>query len=125
MGICSILCSALCYGIMVSTGVPVPSDVVAPASRAELRIITAYSREETCVGRPDCRMANGKPPSVGYAACSRSIPLGTKIGVLGKVYECGDRLSKKYDDRVDLFVSSYEEAIKFGKRTERVIIYGK
>ncbi len=35
-------------------------------------------------------------------ACPRDIPLGSEVYILGKKYICEDRLSKKYDDRVDV-----------------------
>ena len=35
-------------------------------------------------------------------ACPRSLELGTKIGIRGKIYTCADRLAKKYDDRFDV-----------------------
>ena len=71
--------------------------------------ITSYSLKGT--------MANGEPVHEGAIACPRRIALGTTVEVEGMgEYVCKDRLSEKYDDRFDIWVPEYEQAILFGKR---------
>jgi 3D (Asp-Asp-Asp) domain-containing protein len=85
--------------------------------------ISAYSSVEGCDDK-DCIMANGKKAELGFVACPRSWKLGTEIRIEGKEYVCGDRLSKKYDDRVDLFMGygmeAYERARQWGVRSLEV-----
>jgi 3D (Asp-Asp-Asp) domain-containing protein len=81
--------------------------------------VTAYCACVKCCG-PNAhnRTANGKIPKQGVTiAASRSIPFGTKLHIEGvgiRIVE--DRLSKKYDNRIDVFFYSHQEALKFGKK---------
>jgi len=68
-------------------------------------------------------MANGKQTHSGAAACSRAIPLETKIEIDGRPYTCEDRLSKQYDDRFDLWTPKYEDAINWGIQEKLVKVY--
>lgn len=65
-------------------------------------------------------MANGEKVHQGAVACPRFIPLGTKICINNKSYTCHDRLSKKYDNRFDIWMPSCQDTIKFGKQKLRV-----
>ena len=82
-------------------------------------IVTAYTAIETCA-KSNCIMSNGHNAKVGYIACPRELPLGTKVLVMGNSYECGDRTALKYNGRFDIFMGYTQEdhnrAIKFGKR---------
>ena len=77
-------------------------------------IITAYVLTGT--------MANGQKTHEGSVACPRIYNLGQRVEILGKVYTCHDRTSKKYDGRFDIWMPKYEDAIKFGKRKLKVKI---
>jgi 3D (Asp-Asp-Asp) domain-containing protein len=71
-------------------------------------------------------MANGKLADFGYVACPRNIKLGTRVKILGEVYECGDRLSSRFKDRFDIWFGygrkAYENALEFGKKRVEVVI---
>jgi len=88
--------------------------------------VSAYSSVEGCDDK-DCIMANGKKAEVGYIACSRKYKFGTKMKIQGKMYVCGDRLSRKYDQRVDMFTGygqeGYKKARAWGIRRLEVEIY--
>ena len=59
--------------------------------------------------------ASGCKPIAGITiAASRSIPFGTHIVIEGHDYIVQDRLSRKYDNRIDIFMSSEHEAKQFG-----------
>lgn len=81
--------------------------------------VSAYSSVEGC-DDTDCIMANGRRAYIGAVACPRSWKLGTVVKIENKVYVCSDRLSVKYDDRMDVFtgygIEAYERARKFGVR---------
>ncbi len=77
--------------------------------------VTHYSFNDSCHYK-GCPNAAGKIPTVGTVACSRKYPLGTMMRIDGKIYECQDRLARRYDNRVDIFVNSSKEALQLGKK---------
>lgn len=87
--------------------------------------VTGYSSVEGC-DDSECVMANGKRAYIGAVACPRGWKLGTVVKFEGKEYECMDRLSRKYDNRIDVFFGygneAFKEARKFGKRNLEVEI---
>ena len=88
-------------------------------ARAEVKTVTAYCACPKCCGKwADGITASGKPAREGVTvAASRSIPFGTKLRIEGvgvRVVE--DRLSKRYDHRVDIYFASHEAARRFGIR---------
>jgi 3D (Asp-Asp-Asp) domain-containing protein len=86
--------------------------------------VTAYCHCSTCCGRSGQPTANGATPTVGVTvAAPRAIPFGTRLRIEGlgeRIVQ--DRQSKKFDDRIDIFMASHEEAVKFGVRTLQVTI---
>ena len=72
--------------------------------------VTAYT------SRPDAVTASGALPFDGLLACPRKYPMGTLFKIEGKLYECRDRLSRKYEDRFDIWKSTAIAARLFGKR---------
>ena len=84
--------------------------------------VTAYCACVKCCG-PDAAgiTASGKRAKVGMVAASRSIPFGTRLHISGLGwYTVQDRLSGRYDNRVDVYTSSHAEAQSFGKRSLKV-----
>ena len=75
-----------------------------------LGTVTAYT------SRPDAVTASGAFPFEGLLACPRKYPLGTLFKIEGKLYECRDRLSRKYEDRFDIWKPTAIAARLFGKR---------
>ena len=93
---------------------------------AEIYTNTAYCNNfnkgcVTCNGKWSKynRTADGHIPTQGVTiAAPRSIPFGTKVKIEGlgtRVVQ--DRLSKKYDNRIDVYFNSHKDALKFGKKT--------
>jgi hypothetical protein len=72
--------------------------------------VTAYT------SRPNAVTASGALPFDGLLACPRKYPLGTLFKIGGKLYECRDRLSRKYEDRFDIWKPTAIAARLFGKR---------
>jgi 3D (Asp-Asp-Asp) domain-containing protein len=98
-----------------------------PAHGAEItRIytVTAYCPCAKCCGRAGMPTANGQMPAVGVTvAAPRSLPFGTRLRIEGlgeRIVQ--DRQSKRFDDRIDVFVSDRESAIKFGVRKLEVTV---
>ena len=88
-------------------------------------IITAYCACTICCGPNASGLAaNGKKPIEGITcAAPRSIKLGTKIYIEGIGYRIvTDRLSKKYDSRIDIFFNDHNKAKQFGITKRKVKI---
>ncbi len=80
-----------------------------------LILILAYV---TNYGRTGYKMANGQYPFIGAAACPRNIKLESRIRIAGLGdYVCGDRTSRKYNGRFDIFsTGTQKEMMQFGKK---------
>ena len=85
------------------------------ASRSFLAIVTAYTSSPRAV------TASGSHAFDGAAACPRKYPFGTRFMIEGKIYECRDRLNRKYDNRFDIWKPSSSAARSFGKQTLKVV----
>ena len=79
-------------------------------SRLFLGTVTAYTSS------PTAATASGTRAFDGLLACTRKYPFGTLFAIEGRIYECRDRLSRKYDDRFDLWKPTNRAARLFGKR---------
>lgn len=81
--------------------------------------ISAYSELDSChyPTKDGCLTASGKIAEVGMVA-TNLYPFGTKIIIDGKEYVVEDRISTKYNNRIDIFMGygkrSYYKAIDFG-----------
>ena len=81
--------------------------------------ITAYCSCTECVGSySGGPTASGVMPKAGVTiAAPRSIPFGTVLEIPGlgrRIVQ--DRLAVRYDNRIDVFVQSHDEAKRFGTR---------
>lgn len=82
-------------------------------------IVTAYCHCSVCCGTSGQPTASGKMPRAGVTvAASRTIPFGTTVLIpsLNGKRIVQDRLAKRYDNRVDIFMSTHDEAKKWGKQ---------
>ena len=85
-------------------------------------IATAYTASIEECGKDDGITASGKLVSPGCIAAPRDIPFGTKIRVSGlgvfNVEDRGGAIVRVSDNiiKIDIWMESYNEAIKFGKR---------
>lgn len=83
------------------------------------RIITAYNPTEAQTDSSPCISASGLNVCEAdklICACPREFPFGTKFLIDDKVYHCEDRLSEKYDHRIDILMIDYKEAKEWGKQ---------
>jgi 3D (Asp-Asp-Asp) domain-containing protein len=89
------------------------------------KTVTAYCGCKKCCGQWSSgkKTADGHTPKQGVTiAASRNIPFGTRMFILGHIYTVQDRLAAKYDNRIDIYFTNHNEALKFGKRTIKVEI---
>ena len=90
-------------------------------------IITAYCACTNCCGAHATGLtAAGRPPVQGITiAGPRAFPLGTKVSIAGHSYIVQDRTAKRFDGRWDIYFASHKEALKFGKQTNNITVYGQ
>lgn len=90
-------------------------------SRGYERVITcevsAYTAGDGLT--PSTLMASGVPVYVGACACN-FLPFGTQVRINGNIYTVMDRCG--VDNCIDLYMSSYDECISWGRRTLEVEI---
>lgn len=79
--------------------------------------VTAYSSSPDETWGDPFITASGRRVFDGLVACPRALPFGTQVRIGDRTYHCYDRLHRKYDDRFDIWMSSKNAALAFGKRT--------
>ena len=82
--------------------------------------VTAYSSSPDETWGDPYISADGNRVYDGLVACPRRYPFGTHFLIDDQIYRCGDRLAKRFDDRLDVWKSSKQLAINWGKRTIKV-----
>jgi 3D (Asp-Asp-Asp) domain-containing protein len=87
-----------------------------------MAVVTAYSSSRRQTSPHPRITASGKHVFNGVVACPRRFAFGTRVSIEGKVYECQDRLNRKYDNRFDIWRPSTAAARLFGKRQLPVTI---
>ena len=81
--------------------------------------ISAYSELDSChyPTKDGCLTASGKVAEVGMVA-TNLYPFGTKLRINGQIYTVEDRISKRFNDRVDIYQGygqrAHDQAIEFG-----------
>jgi 3D (Asp-Asp-Asp) domain-containing protein len=92
-----------------------------PAHAPKLRrfTVSAYCHCRVCTHRGDGITASGVRVREGTTiAAPRSIPFGTRIWVPGAGWRTvQDRLSRRYDHRLDLYFTSHKRALQWGIKT--------
>lgn len=89
-------------------------------------VVTAYCSCSVCCSRSSKLTASGVRPTINRTiAAPRSIPFGSTIYFLDsslspRIVE--DRLARRFDNRLDVFMLEHKEARKFGKRKLKVRI---
>jgi 3D (Asp-Asp-Asp) domain-containing protein len=78
--------------------------------------VSAYCHCRICTHRGDGITASGVRVREGTTiAAPRSIPFGTRIWVPGAGWRTvQDRLSRRYDHRLDLYFTSHKRALQWG-----------
>jgi len=89
--------------------------------------ITAYCHCSQCCGKPNQPTASGLRPRAGTTiAAPRALPFGTTIMIPSVgARKVQDRLARKYDNRIDIFMASHQAAKNFGIKRETVTIITK
>ena len=107
----------LFFSFILMSFLLVPEVAVAyrAGSRLLLGTVTAYTSSSKAV------TASGSPAFDGIVACPRKYPFGSRFMIEGRIYECRDRLSRKYGDRFDIWKPTHMAARLFGKQTLPIV----
>jgi len=90
-----------------------------------LAVVTQYNPVEAqCDSTPDIT-ASGKKVKEGFIACPIWLDFGDLVEIEGDVYQCEDRMAKKYRKqwRFDILSFDLREAVEFGVQEKKVKIY--
>lgn len=98
---------------------PASADSSADATSEKMGVFSAYTANEAETDSNPTKMASGREVYDGAIACPSQYEFGDKIKVNEKVYTCEDRMASRYRDGeyFDIYMESYDEAIKFGRKT--------
>lgn len=108
----------LSFVSVVAVEVPRPGrDIVLDPEPVTIQAtVTAYSSSPDETWGDPFITASGRRVFEGLVACPRTFPFGTKFKIGRRTYHCYDRLHPKYDDRFDIWMSSKDAALEFGRR---------
>ena len=86
-------------------------------SSVKIYKVTAYCACSKCCGKSTGRTASGKKATAGRTVAAPStFAFGTKLSINGKQYVVEDRGGAIKGNRIDIFVSSHAEALRWGVR---------
>ena len=94
---------------------PSTSGEESSGEKTKIYKITAYCPCAKCCGKATGRTASGTKATEGRTvAAPKNFSFGTKISINGKTYVVEDRGGAIKGNRIDLFVSSHSEALRWG-----------
>lgn len=82
--------------------------------------VTAYNATVEQCGKDDGITASGTVVTEGRTVACNDFPFGTKLLIGENVYVVEDRCG--YDNVVDIYFDSYDDAISWGRRTMEVTV---
>jgi len=78
--------------------------------------VTAYTASYEECGKTDGITASGVRATEGRTVACDFLEFGTQIMILGKTYVVEDRIGSDHPSKLDVYMESKEEALKFGRR---------
>lgn len=87
--------------------------------------VTMYNSDPAQTDDTPFVMASGKTVGDGYIACPPKYKFGTKVEIKGKIYECQDRMNKRYHDGeyFDIWTLQKSDALSFGRQQLSAKVY--
>ncbi len=115
---------------------PIEKKVVEPTKKPELtpvrtsvHVITAYNSEAAQTDDSPCITANGFnvcDHGIEDTIAANFLKFGTKVQIPelfgDRIFIVRDRMNKKHPERVDVWMLSRADALKFGKRTAKIVV---
>lgn len=118
------------FAIMMATIVFLAFSLIASAEQSASTVavkVSAYSLFE--LNDKDGKTASGKDPKAGYVALSRDLEqklglkFGDKVQIKGLgIFEFQDRTAERKENWVDIYMTSYRKAVRFGIKTLKMIV---
>lgn len=118
------------FSIMMATILLLAFSLIASAEQLFKTVavkVSAYTLIE--LNDPNGKTASGRDPQAGYIAISRDLEqkhglkFGDKVHIKGLgIFEIQDRTSKDKENWVDIYMTSYKQAVRFGIKTLKMII---
>ena len=84
--------------------------------------VTAYTASYEECGKTDGITSSGTKAAEGRTVACDFLKFGTQIVILGQTYTVEDRIGEGHPSKLDVFMESKEEALKFGRRQLEVEI---
>ena len=88
--------------------------------------LTAYCKCSKCCGKwAGGKTASGTTPTAGrtIAVDTSVIPFGTKVVINGNTYTAEDTGSAIKGNKIDVYFSSHQAALNFGRQSAEVFVY--
>lgn len=110
----------------VAAAVLLSWEPAAGAVRGRLVDVTAYCACPRCCGPAACGLtASGTRPSPGRTLAANWLPFGARVRIEGLgVYRVEDRMSRRFPSRVDIYMASHADAVRFGRKQLRLSVIG-
>ena len=84
--------------------------------------VTAYTASYEECGKTDGITSSGTKATEGRTVACDFLKFGTQIVILGKTYTVEDRIGSGHPSKMDVYMESKEEALKFGRKEIEVEI---
>ena len=81
---------------------------------------TAYTASFDECGKTDGITASGIKAVQGRTVAADDLPLGTKVIIDGHTYTVDDRFGGGYKNRIDIYMDSKADAVRFGRQIKVV-----
>ena len=84
--------------------------------------VTAYTASYEECGKTDGITASGVKATENHTVACDFLKFGTQIVILGQTYTVEDRIGSRHPSKLDMYMESKEEALRFGRRQLEVEI---
>jgi len=84
--------------------------------------VTAYTASYEECGKTDGITSSGTKATEGRTVACDFLAFGTQVVILGQTYTVEDRIGSGHQSKIDVYMESKEEALKFGHRQLEVEI---
>lgn len=117
------------FAIMMATILFLAFSLNASAQTAKTVAVKVSAYTLTELNDKDGKTASGRNPKAGYIAISRDLEqkhglkFGDKVQIKGLgIFEIQDRMSEEKKNWVDIYMTNYRKAVRFGIKTLKMIV---
>lgn len=117
------------FAIMMATILLLAFSLNASAQTAKTVAVKVSAYTLTELNDSDGKTASGRNPKAGYIAISRDLEqkhglkFGDRVHIKGLgIFEVQDRTSEEKKNWVDIYMTNYRKAVRFGIKTLKMII---